>query len=120
MRNLHAKITMVVGLAGAVACGGVAAIAWHAAQPIAALIPPESAAPLMAQFRHQIALGAALGTALGVAAAVLVAGSINRPVERLLSRICALAGGIWMSPSCPAWTETPPWSPLPRRTSPLP
>ena len=31
MRNLHAKITMVVGLAGAVACGGVAAIAWHAA-----------------------------------------------------------------------------------------
>jgi len=93
MRNLHAKITMVVGLAGAVACGGVAAIAWHAAQPIAALIPPESAAPLMAQFRHQVALGAALGTALGVAAAVLVAGSINRPVERLLSRILRFGRG---------------------------
>ena len=60
MQNLHVKITTVVAITVGVACGGTAVIAWHAAQPLFALGAPEVTAPLLAQFRHQIAMAAGL------------------------------------------------------------
>ncbi len=93
MQNLHVKITTVVAITVGVACGGTAVIAWHAAQPLFALGAPEVTAPLLAQFRHQIAMAAGLGTVLGIAAAVLVAGSIHRPMDHLLSRILRFGQG---------------------------
>ena len=93
MHNLHIKITTIFALTVGVACGGTAIIAWHAAQPLVALGNPDVTAPLLAQFRHQIALAAGLGTVLGIAVAVLAANNINRPMDRLLARILRFGQG---------------------------